>query len=112
MDNLPLNLIHAQESFPYFTPGHVNEFPLYYYSSVFSFHAATPMVNVTVEFLMQEYRVRESQGEVLVGIFVESEALTDTPVNLTITTMEKVTANRALGTTQGIPLPAHTVISQ
>ena len=69
------------------------------------------MVNVTVEFLMEEYRVRESLGEVFVGIFIASEALTDTPVNLTITTMEKVTTNRAIGTFWGIPLPAHTQIA-
>ena len=56
-------------------------------------------MNVTVQFLMQEYRVRESQGEVLVGITIAADSLTGTSINLTIATMEINTTYRALGTT-------------
>ena len=48
---------------------------------------------------MQEYRVRESQGEVLVGITIAADSLTGTSINLTIATMEINTTYRALGTT-------------
>ena len=45
-------------------------------------------MNVTIQFLMQDYRVRESQGEVLVGITIAADSLTGTSINLTIATME------------------------
>ena len=56
-------------------------------------------MNVTIQFLMQEYRVRESQGEVLVGITIAADSLTGASINLTIATMEINTTYRALSTT-------------
>ena len=53
---------------------------------------------------MQEYRVRESQGEVLVGITIAADSLTGTSINLTIATMEINTTYRALGTTLKIQI--------
>ena len=54
-------------------------------------------MNVTIQFLKQEYRVTESQGKVLVGITIGIDTLATTPVNLTIATMEVNTTYRALG---------------
>ena len=60
--------------------------------------------NVTIQFLMQEYRVRESRGELLVGITIAADSLTGTSISLTIATMEINPNHRALGTTLKIQI--------
>lgn len=65
---------------------------------------AQSVVNVTIQFLQQEYRVTESEGAVSVRITIGTDPLASTPVNLTIAPIDVNTTYRALGTVAKSPL--------